>query len=275
MQKIIFLNSLILIIIFLIFYFNSKKSNSSNEHFSKEEYYIEDNLERYLKYYEYNKDKNFSDIVREINCNLDYQFYNGVERSNPLDKILILVNKHYTLNKNFEGLDLVKVDDKFAYYDKEYYMNKEAYENFTKMWIDASLEGCDFGIYSAYRSFDRQVFLYNNYVAIDGAEKADTYSARAGSSEHQTGLAIDLKSRTKKTDYFETTKEYDWLVKNSYKYGFILRYKENTEYLTGYQFEPWHYRYCGLECATYIHENNITYEEYYEYFVKNKNLSKK
>ena len=272
LQKIIIFNSLILILIFLIVYFYSKK-NSDNDFtypFSKEEYYIEDNLERYLKYYEQNQKKSFSDIVREINCNLDYQFYNGVERSNPLDKILILVNKHYTLDKDFEGFDLVKVDDKYAYYDKEYYMNQEAYEKFVKMWQDANLAGCDFGIYSAYRSYERQVFLYNNYVTVDGAEKADTYSARAGSSEHQTGLAIDLKSRTKKTDYFETTEEYDWLLKNSYKYGFILRYKEDKEYLTGYQFEPWHYRYCGVDCATYIYENDITYEEYYEYFIKNK-----
>lgn len=269
MQKIIIFNSLLLLLIFLIFYFYSKKNNEDSiSSFSKEEYYIEENLERYLKYYEENQNKSFSEIVREINCNLDYQFYNGIERSNFLDKTLILVNKHYTLDKDFEGIDLVKVDDKYAYYDKEYFMNQEAYENFVKMWEDASLVGCDFGIYSAYRSYDRQVFLYNNYVAVDGAEKADTYSARAGSSEHQTGLAIDLKSRTKKTDYFETTKEYDWLLRNSYKYGFILRYKEGTEYLTGYQFEPWHFRYCGVECATYIYENNITFEEYYEYFIK-------
>lgn len=270
MQKIILFNSLILIFIFLIFYLNSRRINSSNNFFFKEEYYIKDNLERYLNYYKKNQNKNFSEIVKEINCNLDYQFYNGVERSNTLDKTLILVNKHYTLDRDFAGLDLVKIDDKFAYYDKEYYMNKEAYDNFVKMWLDANLEGCDFGIYSAYRSYDRQVFLYNNYVKVDGSSKADTYSARAGSSEHQTGLAIDLKSRTKKTDYFETTKEYDWLLKNSYKYGFILRYKEGTEYLTGYQFEPWHYRYCGVKCATYIYEHDITYEEYYEYFVKNK-----
>lgn len=241
--------------------------------FSKEKYYIPSNLERYIIYYNQNKNKSFSSIVREINCNLDYPFYNGQERSNTLDKNLMLVNKHYVLDENFVGLDLVKVDDKYAYYDKEYYMNKEAYENFEKMWLDASLAGCDFGIYSAYRSFGRQEYLYNGYVEMDGIEKADTYSARPGSSEHQTGLAIDLKSRTKKTDYFETTKEYDWLLKNSYKYGFIIRYKEDTEYLTGYQFEPWHYRYCGVDCATYIHENNITFEEYYEYFVKNKSLS--
>lgn len=279
MQRVIAFSVILTIIVLIIFPFKFEKCNNEKgdikmeleqNNFSLEKYYIPSNLERYIIYYEKHKDKSFSDIIKEINCNLDYDFYNGEERSNILDKTLMLVNKHYTLSRDFEGLDLVKVDDKYAYYDKEYFLNKEAYDAFTKMWEDAHLAGCDFGIYSAYRSYDRQVFLYNNYVEIDGREKADTYSARAGSSEHQTGLAIDLKSRTKKTDYFETTKEYDWLLKNSYKYGFILRYKEDKEYLTGYQFEPWHYRYCGIDCATYIYKNNITFEEYYEYFVKNK-----
>lgn len=279
MQKIVTFSFIIIIIVLIIVSFKFVKYNNwkgntdmkyEKNNFSKEKYYIPSNLERYIIYYNQNKNKSFSSIVREINCNLDYPFYNGQERSNTLDKNLMLVNKHYVLDEDFVGLDLVKVDDKYAYYDKEYYMNKEAYENFEKMWLDASLAGCDFGIYSAYRSFGRQEYLYNGYVEMDGIEKADTYSARPGSSEHQTGLAIDLKSRTKKTDFFETTKEYDWLLKNSYKYGFIIRYKEDTEYLTGYQFEPWHYRYCGVDCATYIYENDITYEEYYEYFVKNK-----
>lgn len=279
MQRVIAFSVILTIIVLIIFPFKFEKCNNEKgdikmeleqNNFSLAKYYIPSNLERYIIYYEKHKDKSFSDIIKEINCNLDYDFYNGEERSNILDKTLMIVNKHYTLSRDFEGLDLVKVDDKYAYYDKEYYLNKEAYDAFTKMWEDAHLAGCDFGIYSAYRSYDRQVFLYNNYVEIDGREKADTYSARAGSSEHQTGLAIDLKSRTKKTDYFETTKEFDWLSKNSYKYGFILRYQEGTTYLTGYQFEPWHYRYCGIDCATYIYEHNITFEEYYEYFVKNK-----
>lgn len=279
MQRVIAFSVILTIIVLIIFPFKFEKCNNEKgdikmeleqNNFSLEKYYIPSNLERYIIYYEKHKDKSFSDIIKEINCNLDYDFYNGEERSNILDKILMLVNKHYTLSRDFEGLDLVKVDDKYAYYDKEYYLNKEAYENFEKMWEDAYLAGCDFGIYSAYRSYDRQVFLYNIYVKKDGRDKADTYSARPGNSEHQTGLAIDLKSRTKKTDYFETTKEYDWLLKNSYKYGFILRYKEDKEYLTGYQFEPWHYRYCGIDCATYIYQHDITFEEYYEYFVKNK-----
>lgn len=279
MQRVIAFSVILTIIVLIIFPFKFEKCNNEKgdikmeleqNNFSLEKYYIPSNLERYIIYYEKHKDKSFSDIIKEINCNLDYDFYNGEERSNILDKTLMLVNKHYTLSRDFEGLDLVKVDDKYAYYDKEYFLNKEAYENFEKMWEAASLEGCDFGIYSAYRSYDRQEYLYNIYVKKDGRDKADTYSARPGNSEHQTGLAIDLKSRTKKTDYFETTKEYDWLLKNSYKYGFILRYKEDKEYLTGYQFEPWHYRYCGIDCATYIYKNNITFEEYYEYFVKNK-----
>ncbi len=67
---------------------------------------------------------------------------------------------------------------------------------------------------------------------------------------------------------FEKSKEFEWMKKNAHKYGFILRYPENKEYITGYMYEPWHYRYVGIEAATYIYEHNITYEEYYEYFIK-------
>ena len=119
---------------------------------------------------------------------------------------------------------------------------------------------------SGYRSYNTQQSLYNNYKARDGQTKADTYSARPGSSEHQTGLATDICTASSAA-HFENTDKYKWLINNSYKYGFILRYPEGKTYITGYKFEPWHYRYVGVEAATYIHNNNITFEEYHAYFV--------
>ena len=103
--------------------------------------------------------------------------------------------------------------------------------------------------------------LYNYYVSIDGIEEADTYSARPGFSEHQTGLAVDI-ANINKTLIEENDKEFTWLKNNAHKYGFILRYQKNAEKITGYIYEPWHYRYVGTELASYIYSNNITYDEY-------------
>ena len=96
------------------------------------------------------------------------------------------------------------------------------------------------------------------------SQTADTYSARPGSSEHQTGLAVDINAAD---DWFNNTKEAKWLANNAYKYGFILRYPKGKEYITGYQYESWHYRYVGEKVAKYIYEHDITYEEYYATFI--------
>ena len=117
---------------------------------------------------------------------------------------------------------------------------------------------------SGYRSYNTQKSLYNGYVSRNGQAKADTFSARAGTSEHQTGLATDVNSVS---DSFANTKEYKWLINNSYKYGFILRYPKGKEFITGYKYEPWHYRYVGKDVAKIIHEKNITYEEYYATYI--------
>lgn len=114
---------------------------------------------------------------------------------------------------------------------------------------------------SGYRSYSTQSGLYNHYVKEDGKANADTYSARPGHSEHQTGLAIDIVT-SKGGFVYENYQEYKWLIKNSYKYGFILRYPKGKENITGYMYEPWHYRYLGTDIATEIHNLNITYEEY-------------
>lgn len=236
----------------------------------KEKYFINNNLDRYISYYDKNKEETYSEIIKDVNSNIDIEFYQNQVSSDTSKGILMIANKHYALDKDFNGVDVVDMSSKYSYYNTIYKLNKEAYEHFEKMWSDANKEGLDFAVYSAYRSYNTQQNLYTGYVNQDGQSAADIYSARPGNSEHQLGLAVDLKSRTMNTDYFEKTNEYDWLIENAYKYGFIERYKLGEEYITGYQYEPWHFRYCGVECATYIHENNITFEEYYEYFVKDK-----
>lgn len=99
-------------------------------------------------------------------------------------------------------------------------------------------------------------------MAADGKENADTYSARAGFSEHQTGLAIDVKNATVAYDKFGTTPEYQWAKDNVQKYGFIIRYLPSTIDITGYQSEEWHFRYVGVDTATAVYNLGITYDEY-------------
>lgn len=141
-------------------------------------------------------------------------------------------------------------------------LTSETREAFNQMKMDAKSVGLNIEIISGFRSYSSQDIIYNNYVSKDGREKADRYSARAGHSEHQTGLAIDINSLYTS---FENTEEGKWLKENSYKYGFILRYPKGKEEITGYMYEPWHYRYVGRKFATKLYNNGswLTIEEYF------------
>ena len=116
--------------------------------------------------------------------------------------------------------------------------------------------------------YNEQKKIYDDYSSWYGEEDADKKAARAGYSEHQTGLAVDIQSYCSQNKDFEECEEFTWLTNNAYKYGFILRYPKDKEYLTGYKYESWHYRYVGKKVSKYIHDNDITFDEYYAYFVK-------
>ena len=133
---------------------------------------------------------------------------------------------------------------------------------FNKMHTAATLEGLNIYLSSGFRSYNTQKKLYNNYVKRDGKEKADTYSARPGHSEHQSGLAFDVNQIN---DTFNNSPEAKWLSDNCYKYGFILRYPSGKTNETGYKYESWHFRYVGEELATKLYNNGnwITLEDYY------------
>ena len=144
----------------------------------------------------------------------------------------------------------------------------DTYNAFMKMWQDAKKEGLTLIINSSYRSYKEQDQVYDEYKSQRGVEGADKIAARPGFSEHQTGMAIDIQTYGSRAKTFENFDEFKWLIDNAHKYGFILRYPKGKEYLTGYEYESWHFRYVGVEAATYIHENNITFDEYYAYFVE-------
>ena len=245
----------------------SDKYSDDTINFISEKYFIDDYIDRYLNYYKNNSDLSYSEIITRINSNLDYTFYDD---SNPADLskgMYTLVNKYYYLDQNYKGEDIVSATSEYTLYNGK--LNKIAYENFVKMADSASKEGLTLKITTGYRDYYFQQTLYNNYVRIDGIKVADTYSARPGYSEHQLGYSADLTNGDSVGfGDFQYTKEYDWLQENAYKYGFIMRYPKDKEYITGYMYESWHYRYVGIDIATYIHENNITYEEYYAYFLR-------
>lgn len=128
-----------------------------------------------------------------------------------------------------------------------------------KMIEAAKADGITLWMKSGYRSYYDQQYIYNNYVKRDGQAEADTYSARPGHSEHQTGLAYDLNSTS---NDFADTAEAKWIAENCYKYGFILRYPKGKEEITGYIYEPWHVRYLGVEKATEVYESGLCLEEF-------------
>lgn len=215
-------------------------------------------LQRYLSYGSENPELSAQDVVTRVNIGLDGAQYTGVTAVEDPGAVDVLVNKYSCLDSGFVP-ELVRMGSQYASYGG--YMEPTAYEWFTKMVDDAREEGLRLYCVSAYRSYAYQGSLYQRYVKRDGQAAADTYSARAGSSEHQTGLAVDINTASRLA-HFENTAQYQWLSENSWKYGFILRYPQGKSDITGFTFEPWHYRFVGLETAQAVYESGLTYDEY-------------
>ena len=211
--------------------------------FINEDYAIFSNLNRYYLYKKYNQDKNIEDIITEVNCNLDNEEYNYDTKADKSKGIYILVNKYYYLDNDYEPNNLVKIDKKLG----RGKMNEEAYNAYKEMYEDATLDNVYLYINRAYTKYKEQNKLYR---------KNKSYYEKAGFSEAQTGLTIEISYNK-------------WLDDNAYKYGFILRYPKDKEYLTGY-YKDNYYRYVGTEIAEFIYKNNISYEEYYSYFIEQK-----
>lgn len=224
-------------------------------------YFKNDYIDRYINYKKKNKNLSNNDVVLRVNIGLDRDFYTNIQKSPNIDTNYVLVNKFFYLDENYIPKNLEIIDPKYSSGEKK--LVNTARISFEFLAKKAEEEGFHIRAASTYRSYEYQTTLYNNYVAQDGVESADTYSARAGFSEHQTGLAVDVDNASSNFNNFENTKEYQWMLDNAYKYGFILRYPKGKENITGYMYEPWHYRYVGVEIASFINQNNITYEEYY------------
>lgn len=186
--------------------------------------------------------------------------------ANP-ESVAVLVNKQYALPENYHPNDLVYPDVPFLFEEKieKRMMRSEAASALEKLFAGAKKESIHLAGVSAYRSHATQTSLFDRYVQRDGMEKAKRYSAVPGHSEHETGLAIDVSGsdgRCAVEDCFADTEEAVWLANHAWEYGFIIRYPQGKEEITGYKYEPWHLRYVGIDIAKGIQKSGKTLEEY-------------
>lgn len=185
------------------------------------------------------------------------------------EAMTVIVNKQRSLPEGYEPDDLVEPNVPFSFdgpHEKRH-MRKEAAEALEKLFAGAKADDIELRAVSGYRSYQRQVSIYNNNVKTKGQEYTDRVSSVPGHSEHQTGLAIDISSPSVGNaieEVFGTSKEGQWLAEHAAEYGFIIRYPKGEEAITGYVYEPWHIRYVGTDLAPDIVKSGLTLEEYFD-----------
>ncbi|WP_255298536.1 M15 family metallopeptidase [Brevibacillus dissolubilis] len=179
----------------------------------------------------------------------------------------VLVNKTYVLPSTYVPKDLVepKVPFSFSGKSQKKMMRKEAATALEQLFAHAKKSGINIAAVSGYRSYQTQATIFNYNVKTQGREQANKFSAIPGQSEHQTGLAMDISAASIKyglEQSFGETAEGKWLAQNAVTFGFIMRYPKGKEHITGYSYEPWHFRYVGVEMAKNITDKGLTLEEY-------------
>ena len=237
-------------------------NETTGSRFAEYSHYDFQNSARYDTFIGAFPDLSVTAALALVNVNADYGYYNNITLIQNPASLTVLTNKNYQLPADYvpqgmrsiAGTDLKMVGEAAA-----------AYETMQQALKDEL--GLPLVAVSAYRSFHYQEALYNRYAKTDGVGVADTYSARAGHSEHQTGLTVDFlhmyPSGSLRRANFQNTEQYKWLLERAHEYGFILRYPKGDEPVTGYMFEPWHWRYIGPEDASRMFEAGITtFEEY-------------
>jgi len=219
-------------------------------------------------------DPNSREVVTEVNGQLvmnDEYFNDIVVKDNKKviqnpENFLAIVNKEFSLPSTYKPTDLVKVKVPVVYESaEENYMRKEAAEALKEMFDAAKAENIQLYALSGYRSYQTQKVIFEREVKNEGYEKAALLVAKPGTSEHQTGLTMDITAKSVNMDLNESfgeTKEGIWLKENAHKYGYILRYPKGKENITQYSYEPWHFRYVGKDVAKVIYEKGWTFEEF-------------
>lgn len=230
-------------------------------------FYDKTKEERYIKYKQEHQSYSWEEVMTYVSLGLDNEFYTNVENiTNPLS-LTVLVNKYNQLPENYIPADLEMI--KPCYNTGGLVLRHDARIAFETMCNAAAEVGILLEAISTFRSFiyQKQVYLKKFTQELDIREYQlirDKVSARPGHSEHQTGLAVDINDLEQT---FEATPEGRWLAVNSYHYGYILRYPKGKEHITGYDYEPWHFRYLGFELAEKVYHSDLTYDEYYVRFL--------
>ncbi|WML44992.1 M15 family metallopeptidase [Neobacillus sp. PS3-40] len=213
--------------------------------------------------------------VNNNSISLEAAYFNDIKQDNGRNVIqnpantLALVNKNYALPTNYIPGDLVRPNVPFSFGDQKLeksLIRKEAATALEKMFAAAKDSGIELYAVSGYRSYSRQKTIFDAEINKVGEKKAVQAVALPGSSEHQTGLAMDVASLSTNLDLtegFASTKEGKWIAENAHKFGFILRYPKGKEGITIYEYEPWHFRYVGVKAATIIYKHNWTLEEFF------------
>lgn len=193
----------------------------------------------------------------------------GVKYITNTDNMVQLVNSEYHLPSDYIPPDLVVPDVEMAFGDTSLdkaHLRQEAADALELMFADAAEQGIELVMVSGYRSYDRQEELFEQEVAERGSvEAAAQWVAVPGTSEHQTGLAVDISAKSVNCDLVEefgSTAEGIWLQENAHEYGFILRYPAEDTEVTGINYEPWHFRYVGVEVATDMYNRDMCLEVY-------------
>ena len=240
--------------------------NDITKEFFLTNHFISNYLSRYLQYKQHHNDLDTNTIVSLVNSNRDYTFYTNVNLADKSKKETMLVNKYYSLSKDYVP-ELVTLNESYTTLSSR--ATKEVSNAFSTMVEDAKKQNLTIYCQNGYRSYDSQNYIFNDMRRSKGDEYANLHEARAGFSEYQTGLSLELiHGKNQNQNEFKDSKEFAWLKENAYKYGFILRYPEGKENITGFAYKPYYFRYVGKNPAKTIWRENITLEEYYAYYEK-------
>ncbi len=241
------------------------KYKSNLTKFIKEKYFIYKNMDRYLDYYSKNNGVLPTKVVAIVNTNADTGWYSKITDTDTSMNEKMIVNKFYGLGSDYVPSDLKLVSSSYAYSGK--YVSESIYDDLVNMLSDAKDSGFTLVVSQGYRSYEDQEDAYNDIENSSGKDEADRLAARAGHSEYQTGLSVVIKPYNKEVEEGEESEENTWLLNNSYRYGFILRYPKDTSDITGFETDSWRFRYVGTDIARRIHEEGITFDEYYAYYL--------
>ena len=280
MKRILILSLITFLFIFSYTVFANPNQKSYLNLTKEEEKYIKENnidINILLNYYHYqtfdlykyfqyenvrSNSNNYLEAINIVNNPTFYSNYEEKEKALFINSSSILINKHYYVPYEYIPNNLVSIDNYNINYIKRENEVMQGVDialiQLEKMFNEAKLFNFDLFVFSGYRNYSKQEYLY--YIVN---QQNDNYSARPGHSEHHSGLAFDISTlNIGLITSFGDSLEFDWLINNCHKYGFILRYPKDKEIITLYKFEPWHFRYVGVDIATNIYNNNLAFEEY-------------